>query len=174
MKRGLVAVVVAVAVLVATVVVGLAWDRDPETTSTLPDVTLPAFSGDGRTDLTTLRGPLVVNLFASWCDPCARELPIYQDFYERHGATVDVLGVDFQDPQRDAAAELVASTGVEFPLLNDVAGELSATPPFPVVRALPFVAFVDEEGAVVHVEFVEVESLTELEDLAEQHLDVTL
>ena len=34
----------------------------------------------------------MVNLWAQWCTPCKRELAIYQRFYERHRATVSVLG----------------------------------------------------------------------------------
>ncbi|MFC6286881.1 TlpA family protein disulfide reductase [Nocardioides sp. GCM10027113] len=140
----------------------------------LPEVTLPCFGGGRDVDLSTLRGPMVVNLWASWCGPCRREMPILQDFHERHGDRVAVLGIDHNDPQTTRAMQLVLDTGVTYPLLADPQTELSAAAPFPVLRGLPFWAFVDEQGRVVHQEFLEVESRDELEALVEEHLEVTL
>ena len=37
----------------------------------------------GRPDLGRLRGPMVVNLWASWCGPCRTEMPLLQRFHEQ-------------------------------------------------------------------------------------------
>lgn len=146
----------------------------------LPELTLPCLGGGEAVDVSSLRGPMVVNLWAVWCAPCRRELPIYQEFHERYGDRVAVLGIDYQDTQPRQALELVAETGVTFPLLADPAASLSAEEPLPPIPGLPGILFVDGDGRVVDDEgnlrlvFEEIESLDELEGLVAEHLGVRL
>src|SRR4051794_34395479 len=68
-------------------------DREPA-----PKVDLPRLSGNGNASLADYRGHVVVlNFWASWCDPCRAESPLLQRWHQRldkRGATV--LGVDVQ------------------------------------------------------------------------------
>ena len=137
----------------------------------LPEVTLPCLGGGPDVDLSTLRGPLVINLWAQWCGPCREELPYYQRLHAEAGDEVDVIGVDYQDTRPDAALELVREAGVTYPLLADPGAELRV--PFKV-RGLPAVVFVDRDGTVTHTEYVAIRSYDQLRDLVEEHLDVTL
>lgn len=140
----------------------------------LPDVTLPCFGGGPDVELGALRGPLVVNLWASTCGPCRNEMPILQAFHEKYGDRVPVLGIDYQDVQTKAAMELVQATGATYPLLADPQSELSGAAPFPVLRGLPFVALVDADGRVAHQEFTVIESRQQLVELVDQHLGIRL
>ncbi len=140
----------------------------------LPPVTLPCFGGGPDVDLGALRGPLVVNLWASTCGPCRREMPVLQDFHEAYGDRVRVIGIDYQDVQTEAAMDLVQRTGATYPLLADPQSELSGAAPFPVLRGLPFLALVDAEGRVAHQEFTIVESRRQLVGLVNRHLGTSL
>ena len=140
----------------------------------LPPVTLPCLGGGRDVDLSSLRGPLVVNLWASWCGPCRKEMPILEDFHQRYGNRVQVLGIDYQDVQTEAAMDLVRQTGATYPLLADPQSELSGAAPFPVLRGLPFLALVDAQGRVVHQEFTVVESRQQLVGLVNRHLGTGL
>jgi cytochrome c biogenesis protein CcmG/thiol:disulfide interchange protein DsbE len=149
-----------------------AEDRvDPET---LPDVTLPAIDdGNWITDVADLDGPLVVPLFASWCGPCRKELPLFERFYREHGDEVDVLGINWSDPQKDAALALMDETGVTFPVLADPKGE-TGEPPNVRIPGLPTLWLVDADGTVTFREARKIDSYDELLELVETHLDVTL
>lgn len=140
----------------------------------LPELTLPCLGGGKEVDLSSLRGPLVINLWAVWCKPCRDEMPVLQSFHERYGDRVDVIGIDYEDVQVQAAMELVAETGVTYPLLADTQSALSGADPLPNLRGLPFLILVDRDGKVVHQEFVEIESVGMLADKVEQHLGVDL
>ena len=47
-----------------------------------------------RCALAELRGPAVINLWASWCAPCREELPAFQRLADAPAARCAVLGVD--------------------------------------------------------------------------------
>lgn len=140
----------------------------------LPQVTLPCLGGGDDVDLSSLRGPMVISLWASWCGPCREEMPVLQQFHEHHGDNVPILGIDYQDQQVTGAMELVQDTGVTYPLLADPQSALDGASPLPRLNGLPFLAFVDADGRVVHREFVIIESEQQLLELVEAHLGIRL
>ena len=140
----------------------------------LPEVTLPCLGGGKDVEVSSLRGPLVVNLWAVWCGPCRRELPIYQEFHKLYGDRVAVLGVDFQDTQPGPALELVRDTGVTYPQLADPQSALSLKDPLPNIQGLPYIILIDKDGVVREQRFEEIKSLSQLEGLVEKHLQVIL
>jgi cytochrome c biogenesis protein CcmG, thiol:disulfide interchange protein DsbE len=73
---------------------------------TAPNFTLPDISGHGTTSLSAFRGKVVVlNFWASWCDPCKTEAPALQEIASKYGSRgVAVVGVDSQDATSDARA----------------------------------------------------------------------
>jgi thiol-disulfide isomerase/thioredoxin len=86
-----------------------------------PRVEVPGLRG-GRVRLADLRGrPAVINFWASWCPPCVAEMPDFQRVHRRLGDRVAFLGINQRD-HRQAAEELVRSTGVTYPLAVDPAG----------------------------------------------------
>lgn len=140
----------------------------------LPEVTLPCFGGGPSVDLSTLRGPLVVSLWASWCGSCRDEMPILESFHQQYAEQVTVLGIDYQDPQTASAMSLVQDTGATYPLLADPQSTLSARAPFPPLQGMPYLALVDADGKVVWHEFKIIESEQQLVDLVESELGVSL
>jgi len=101
-------------------------EKKPKEPDRLPDVSLSSLNMDESLDLASMRGPMVVNLWASWCTPCRRELPLYQAYAEKYAGKVDVVGIDFQETRPGAALKLAADSGVRYPLYADPDGELRA------------------------------------------------
>ncbi len=145
--------------------------KKPDAENPMPDVTLPCLGGGPDVDLASLRGPMVVNLWAQWCPPCREELPYYQQLHEEARGEVAVLGVDYQDTRPDWALDLLDQTGVTYPSVADPSGALRV--PFRV-RGLPGIVFVDEQGEVVAVEYVVIESFDQLAELVDKHLGVAV
>jgi thiol-disulfide isomerase/thioredoxin len=146
---------------------GCSSQTSPARSDRLPDVTLASLTGGQPVDLGTLRGPVVVNLWAQWCEPCKRELPIYESFFRKHGTKVPVLGVDWQDVQADRARALATRSGITYPLVAD-------TKPMIHNKLLPKLVLIDANGKIAFQEYVEITSLQQLEGLVEKHLGVTL
>ena len=116
--------------------------RPAPSAPTLPDLELPCFTGKEQIALRSVPGPLIVNLWASWCDPCRRELPLMQKVAAQTAGRVTVLGVDTGD-RRDAGASFAADKGVSFPTLFDpdkkLANAIAGT-------NLPITIFMDASG----------------------------
>lgn len=92
--------------------------------------------------------PVVVNKWASWCDPCRRELPHFQRQALKHGKRVAFLGVDANDNDGDAR-EFLEKFPVSYPSYKDPHLKVSAV--FNGVAAFPTTAFYDSDGELAYV-----------------------
>ena len=86
---------------------------------------------------------LVVNVWATWCEPCRREQPALlqvQEAYADRG--VEFVGIDYRD-DRAAAGRWIEDFGVTYPSLYDPDGRTAASLDFPFV---PDTYLVDASG----------------------------
>ncbi len=118
---------------------GGAGDGDPLPTVELTDLATgdPASWPEGT--------PLVVNLWASWCTPCRKEMPAFDQVAQQLGDQVAIVGVT-DDLQRDAAVAAAEKAGVSYPLRYDEGAALMTELG---VTGLPATVFVDADGTVV-------------------------
>lgn len=135
----------------------------------LPALTLPCFTDGEAVALDRLRGPAVVNLWASWCEPCRRELPVMQRLAERADGQLQVIGVVVSD-RPAAAAAIAEELGITFPAVVD---QQDAVRPRIGARGMPATAFIDGAGDLRHVHDLPLDD-AELARLVGEHLAVTV
>jgi thiol-disulfide isomerase/thioredoxin len=94
--------------------------------SPIPAMTLPDLRGQRVSLPATYAGrPLLINLWASWCGPCALEMPELQRFSRQQAANgVQVVGIALDDPA--AVKAFVQRLGVTYPVLLDAPGPADA------------------------------------------------
>lgn len=136
--------------------------------SELPPLTLECLGGGPDTVLSDLAGPAVVNLWASWCTPCKKELPILARLEEQAGDRLTLLGVDYQDPDPAAALELLDRSGVTYPQLADPGGSLADQLK---ILGIPGTVYVDAEGRATFIDRA-FDSDEELAALVREHTGV--
>jgi cytochrome c biogenesis protein CcmG, thiol:disulfide interchange protein DsbE len=112
-----------------------------------PLTAMPALSVrtmDGaQVRLDTLRGPALVDLWATWCVPCAHALPFYARLAKETGIRVVAVSIDHDDgPVR----EWMARNALPFEVLRDPNGEVAEELG---MRLMPTSFLVDAQGRVV-------------------------
>jgi thiol-disulfide isomerase/thioredoxin len=130
-----------------------ALEKCPEVDSTLqpvengfPSHTLDCLGENQTVDISKLRGPLVINVWGSWCPPCVEELPWLAEFHEAAAGKVKVLGVNVSDNQ-NSALQMLIDTNVKFASLYDPNSESRVTMPW---SGTPVTFFVNEKGEIIY------------------------
>ncbi len=102
---------------------GLAAAVEAGETPAAPDFDLPLLNREGRLRLSSLEGKaIVINFWASWCEPCEEEAPRLQGAWERwRDRGVVVVGVDAQD-FRSEARRFLDRYGITYPIVHDKDG----------------------------------------------------
>ena len=117
-----------------------------------PSFTLDRLDGKGTISLASLRGKAVVlNFWASWCEPCKEESPRLESFWQQNrNDGVVVLGIDAQDFDFDAE-RFVDRYKLTYPILRDKHG---STLGHYGISGFPETWFVDRRGRLVgrHIE----------------------
>lgn len=114
----------------------------------LPDITLAGVDGV-RHKLSEWKGrPLMINFWATWCEPCRREIPLLKALRrERATQGLEVVGiaVDFRDAVQRYAHEM----GIDYPVLVGEQDGLEAIAAFGMDTVFPFTVFADRQGRIV-------------------------
>ena len=111
-----------------------------------PERALARLGAPGQASLSDYRGKVVVmNFWASWCDPCVDELPLLERTHKRIARQNGlVLGVNYKDLSQKALG-FKEKFGLTFPVLRDPDGRYAEDYSS---RAFPETFVIDRKGRV--------------------------
>ncbi len=115
----------------------------------LPDIAFPDRQGALR-KLSDWRGrPLLVNFWATWCEPCRREIPLLESLLRSGGADrLQIVGIAVDD--RDPVLKYASDMKIDYPvLIGGTDGGLKAIDTFGMAEVLPFSVFADGQGRIL-------------------------
>ncbi len=116
-----------------------------ESGTVAPEFAIDDLSGK-RVSLSDYRGKVVLmNYWATWCGPCVREMPTFQEYQDRYPKLV-VLGIN-EEEDAEKVKTFLEKTGMEitYPILLDLTAGVGATYK---VNFLPTSFFIDEKGEI--------------------------
>jgi len=120
----------------------------------LPDITLPDQSGRPHKLRDWSGRPLLINFWATWCEPCRREIPLLQGLRRQHAAAgLEVVGIALDS--RDAVLKYAQEMGIQYPILIGEQDGLKAVDAFGMQPVLPFSVFADQQGRIVYLKIGE-------------------
>jgi cytochrome c biogenesis protein CcmG/thiol:disulfide interchange protein DsbE len=120
----------------------------PEKGATAPDFTLKVVDGKGETmQLSSLQGKAVlVNFWATWCEPCKIEMPWLAELQKKYGPEgLQIIGVAMDDSGEKTISDFAHKMGVNYPVLQ---GTEKVADMYGGAEGLPTSFFIDRSGKV--------------------------
>ncbi|MDI6696432.1 MAG: TlpA disulfide reductase family protein [Anaerolineales bacterium] len=114
-----------------------------ESGTTIPDIEMVSLKGEPMRP-SDYRGKVVLmNFWATWCGPCIREMPMFQEYQDRYPNLV-VLGVD-EEETPEKVSQFIEQMGITYTIALDQRAEMGRAMR---VSFLPTTIFVDEKGEI--------------------------
>lgn len=126
--------------------------------------------GTPGVQLSALRGPMVVNVWGSWCAPCEDEIPHFVEFYKKAQGKVQLVGVDVEEANPEDGRKFVINHGITWPNLIDIRGVSRGY----FGMGVPVTWFIDADGKPVYKKIGVIKSESELIELTSKYLGVNL
>lgn len=114
--------------------------------STAPDFALKDVNGK-IVHLSDFKGKVVVlNFWATWCPPCRREIPDFNEMQQKYGAQgVQFLGIALDDEGLSKVKPYLAANPIGYPILLPDANVVKS---YGDMSAIPVTYIIDRQGAI--------------------------
>jgi thiol-disulfide isomerase/thioredoxin len=145
-------------------------DSITQDTTFVGGIQLDCLDGSSGAKLGALQGPMIVNVWGSWCGPCKEEIPIFRSFYEKVQGKVTLIGVDVEEASIDDGRKFVESNGIVWPNLYDPDGRSREY----FGMGVPVTWFISADGSVAGKKIGVFKNQIELIAMANKYLRLQL
>ena len=134
---------------------------------------MPCLDGSSEINYHSIKGPIIINVWASWCTGCKEEMPYFVDLYTKaifKSGEIKLLGIDVDEKNADSGPNFIKSNGMRWPHLEDTdsRSKLVFGPGVPVTY------FLDKSGEVIHKHIGAYQSKSQLYEAVEKYFEVKL
>ena len=115
---------------------------------TKKELIFKCLDNSGEINFHTIKGPIVVNVWGSWCEGCREEMPYFIDLYQKpifKSGQIKLLGVGVEESSAVAAKRFIKAYGMSWSHLVDSDGRSK----YLFGPGVPVTWFIDERGEVV-------------------------
>jgi cytochrome c biogenesis protein CcmG/thiol:disulfide interchange protein DsbE len=133
-------------------------------------IKLDCLDGTTGAQLGALNGPMIVNVWGSWCGPCREEIPVLRDFYDKAKGQLQLVGVDVEEASIKDGRKFVESNGILWPNLYDPDGRSREY----FGMGVPVTWFIAADGSVTYKHVGVITDLKQILMLTEKHLGIKL
>ena len=129
--------------------------------------------GSGEIDFHQIKGPLLINVWGSWCEGCKQEMPYFVELYQNplfKNGQIQMLGVNVEEKSKEDAIDYIQKSGMSWPNLEDTSGISKSI----FGPGVPVTWFIAADGSVAYKHIGIIKDLDEIVALTEKHLGVKL
>jgi len=131
-------------------------------------ISLPCLDNKSSLLYQSIRGPVVVNVFGSWCEPCNQEIPHFLELQALH--KVAIVGVDVEEPNMKVGRNFVIKKGITWPVLFDATSVTRGV----FGLGVPVTWFIDANGKVAYKQIGLITSTEQLKNEVRKYLKIKL
>ena len=148
-------------------------DQIDVTKTTTQKLEMPCLDGSSVINFHTIKGPIIINVWGSWCEGCREEMPYLVDLYATEIFTsgkIKLLGIDVEESTLDAGPNFIKSHAMTWPHLLDIDSKSK----FIFGMGVPVTWFIDAKGDVIYKHIGSYRAKEELYQHVEKYFKVKL
>jgi len=134
---------------------------------------MPCLDGSSIINFHSIKGPIIINVWGSWCEGCREEMPYLVDLYATEtfaSGEIKLLGIDVEESTLEAGPNFIKSHSMTWPHLLDIDSKSK----FVFGMGVPVTWFIDANGDVVYKHIGAYRAKKELYDHVEKYFKVKL
>ncbi len=120
--------------------------------------------------LESLRGPMILNVWGSWCASCLDEIPDFVSFYAKAKEKVALIGVAVEESSPENSKEFIVNNGITWPNYYDRDAKTRGY----FGMGVPVTWFISSDGKVRYKKIGIINSEAELITLTEKYLGIKI
>lgn len=133
-------------------------------------ISVECVDGSKGAVIQALRGPMIINVWGSWCTSCLAEMPEFVSFYAKAKGKIQLVGVAVEESSPENSKRFIEQHGMTWPNFYDRENKTRSY----FGMGVPVTWFIDAAGKVTFKKIGVIKSEQELIELTAEHLGVKI